>query len=150
MTLKERITEDMKSAMRSGKKRQLGVIRLALAAIKQIEVDSRIESLDDTQVITVLDKMIKQRHESISHYQKAGRDDLREQEEYEIIVLQPYLPEALSESEINAIIDQAINDTGAITIRDMGKVMGIIKPKMQGRVDMGTVSAQIKERLSSS
>ncbi len=149
MNLKERITEDMKSAMRSGEKRQLGVIRLALAAIKQIEVDDRIESLDDAQVITVLDKMIKQRRESISQYQKAGRDDLQEQEEYEITVLQPYLPEALSESEINAIIDQAITDTGASSIKEMGKVMGIIKPKMQGRADMGKVSGQIKERLSS-
>lgn len=150
MNLKERITEDMKSAMRSGEKRQLGVIRLALAAIKQIEVDSRIESLDDAQVITVLDKMIKQRRESISQYQKAGRDDLREQEEYEITILQPYLPEALSESEINAIIEQAITETGASSIKEMGKVMGIIKPKMQGRADMGKVSGQIKERLSSS
>lgn len=149
MNLKERITEDMKSAMRSGEKRQLGVIRLALAAIKQIEVDDRIESLDDAQVITVLDKMIKQRRESISQYQKAGRDDLQEQEEYEITILQPYLPEALSESEINAIIDQAITDTGASSIKEMGKVMGIIKPKMQGRADMGKVSGQIKERLSS-
>ena len=148
MTLKARITEDMKSAMRSGDKRQLGVIRLALAAIKQIEVDSRIENLDDAQVIVVLDKMIKQRRESISQYQKAGRDDLQEQEEYEITVLQPYLPEALSESEINTIIDQAITDTGASSIKDMGKVMGIIKPKMQGRADMGAVSGQIKERLS--
>ena len=150
MNLKARITEDMKSAMRSGEKRQLGVIRLALAAIKQIEVDDRIESLDDAQVITVLDKMIKQRRESISQYQKAGRDDLQEQEEYEITILQPYLPEALSESEINAIIDQAITETGASSIKEMGKVMGIIKPKMQGRADMGKVSGQIKERLSSS
>ena len=148
MNLKARITEDMKSAMRSGEKRQLGVIRLALAAIKQIEVDDRIESLDDAQVITVLDKMIKQRRESISQYQKAGRDDLQEQEEYEITVLQPYLPEALSESEINAIIDQAITETGASSIKEMGKVMGIIKQKMQGRADMGKVSGQIKERLS--
>ena len=150
MNLKARITEDMKSAMRSGEKRQLGVIRLALAAIKQIEVDDRIENLDDTQVITVLDKMIKQRRESISQYQKAGRDDLQEQEEYEITILQPYLPEALSESEINAIIDQAITETGASSIKEMGKVMGIIKPKMQGRADMGKVSGQIKERLSGS
>ena len=148
MTLKARITEDMKSAMRSGDKRQLGVIRLALAAIKQIEVDSRIDNLDDAQVIIVLDKMIKQRRESISQYQKAGRDDLQEQEEYEITVLQPYLPEALSESEISTIIDQAITETGASSIKDMGKVMGIIKPKMQGRADMGAVSGQIKERLS--
>ena len=117
---------------------------------KQIEVDDRIESLDDAQVITVLDKMIKQRRESISQYQKAGRDDLREQEEYEITILQPYLPEALSESEINAIIDQAITETGASSIKEMGKVMGIIKPKMQGRADMGKVSGQIKERLSGS
>lgn len=148
MTLKERFTDDMKSAMRSGDKRQLGVIRLALAAIKQIEVDDRIENLDDTQVILVVDKMIKQRRESIFQYQKAGRDDLREQEEYEITVLQPYLPEALSESEIESIIDQAISETGATSIKEMGKVMGLIKPKMQGRADMGAVSKLIKTRLS--
>jgi hypothetical protein len=149
MTLKERITDDMKSAMRSGDKRQLGVIRLALAAIKQIEVDDRLENLDDTQVIVVLDKMIKQRRESISQYQKAGRDDLQEQEEYEITILQPYLPEALSESEIESIINDAISETGAASIKEMGKVMGIIKPKMQGRADMGAVSNLIKSRLSS-
>lgn len=135
--------------MRSGDKRQLGVIRLILAAIKQIEVDDRIDNLDDTQVIVVLDKMIKQRRESISQYQKAGRDDLKEQEEYEISILQPYLPAALSESEIEAIIDQAITETGAASIREMGKVMNIIKPKMQGRANMGAVSALIKNRLSS-
>lgn len=148
MTLKERITDDMKSAMRSGNKRQLGVIRLALAAIKQIEVDDRIEHLDDTQVIVVLDKMIKQRRESIVQYQKAGRNDLQEQEEYEIIVLQTYLPEALSESEIESIINEAISETGATSIKEMGKVMGLIKPKMQGRADMGAVSNLIKSRLS--
>ena len=107
------------------------------------------KNLDDTQVIVVLDKMIKQRRESISQYQKAGRVDLQEQEEYEITVLQPYLPEALSESEIESIINEAISETGAASIKEMGKVMGLIKPKMQGRADMGAVSNLIKSRLSS-
>ncbi len=147
MSLKERITEDMKSAMRSGDKRRLGVIRLLQAAIKQREVDERIEALDDDQVIATLDKMVKQRRESISQYEKAGRTDLAEQEQFEITVLQEYLPAALSEAEIDALIESAIAETGASSIKDMGKVMGKLKPQMQGRADMGAVSARIKARL---
>ena len=149
MSLKESISDDMKSCMRSGDKRRLAAIRLALSAIKQIEVDERIDSLDDTRVIAVLDKMIKQRRESISQYEKAERDDLVEQEQFEIEVLQPYLPKALDEAEIQQMIDAAIADTGASSMKDMGKVMGMLKPQMQGRADMGKVSSQIKSRLSS-
>jgi uncharacterized protein YqeY len=148
MSLKQQITEDMKNTMRAGDKRRLGVIRLIQAAIKQIEVDNRIDDLDDTQVLAVLDKMVKQRRESIAQYEKAGRTDLADQEKYEIEVLQPYLPAALSEDEINDMITAAIEETGASSMRDMGKVMGILKPKMQGRADMGAVSGQIKARLN--
>ena len=163
MSLKDRVTEDMKSAMRSGDKRRLGVIRLLLAAVKQREVDERIPALDDdqvvatldigqkqstiAQVVATLDKMVKQRRESISQYEKAGRTDLADQEHYEVSVLQEYLPAALSEAEIDALIDAAVTDTGASSIKDMGKVMGILKPQMQGRADMGAVSARIKARL---
>lgn len=146
MSLKQQITDDMKAAMRAGDKRRLGVIRLIQAAIKQREVDERIE-LDDNQVLAVLDKMVKQRRESISQYEKAGRDELAEQESFEISVLQAYLPEPLSESEIEAIVGEAIEQAGASTIKDMGKVMGIVKPRVQGRADMGRVSALIKSRL---
>ena len=145
--LKQRIQDDMKTAMRGGDKPKLGVIRLVLAAIKQREVDERIE-LDDDQILATLDKMVKQRRESISQYEKAGRDELAAQEKFEIEVLQEYLPEALSEDEINGLIEEAIASTGAESIRDMGKVMGQLKPKMQGRADMGAVSALIKQRLN--
>ncbi|MEJ2347359.1 MAG: GatB/YqeY domain-containing protein [Gammaproteobacteria bacterium] len=147
MPLKQRITEDMKTAMRAGDKRRLGVIRLIMAAIKQREVDERIDGLSDEQVLAVLDKMVKQRRESVTQYEKAGRDDLAEQETFEIQVLQGYLPEALSNSEIDALIEQALTDTGASSMKDMGKVMGVLKPKLQGRADMGAVSARIKARL---
>jgi uncharacterized protein YqeY len=146
--LKERIQDDMKAAMKGGDKRRLGVIRLILAAIKQREVDERVD-LDDTQVLAVLDKMVKQRRDSISQYQKAGRSDLVEQEAFEIEVLKAYLPEAMSEEEIAALITDAITRTGASSIRDMGKVMGQVKPKVQGRADMGAVSALVKKQLSS-
>jgi uncharacterized protein YqeY len=146
--LTEKLRDEMKATMRSGDKPRLGVIRLALAAIKQREVDERIE-LDDDQVLLVLDKMVKQRRESLTQYQQAGRDDLATQEEYEIGVLQDFLPEALSEDEISTMISEAIEQTGAASIRDMGKVMGIIKPKMQGRADMSAVSAVIKQQLNS-
>ncbi|HIN82214.1 MAG TPA: GatB/YqeY domain-containing protein, partial [Chromatiales bacterium] len=126
---------------------RLGTIRLILAAIKQVEVDQRIE-LDDAAVTTILDKMTKQRRESISQYDKAGRDDLSAVEAAEIEVLKTYLPEPLSDAEINALIDAAISDTGAGSIKDMGKVMGQLKPKMQGRADMGAVSGMIKSRLN--
>jgi len=133
--------------MKSGDKHRLGVVRLMLAAIKQIEVDERIE-LDDTRVLAVLDKMMKQRRESIAQYGKAGRDDLVAVEEAEIVIIQEYLPAALSEAEINAIIEQSIESTGAASIRDMGKLMGVLKPQLQGRADMGKVSQLIKSRLS--
>ncbi|MBT8117434.1 MAG: GatB/YqeY domain-containing protein [Gammaproteobacteria bacterium] len=146
MSLKDRIQQDMKDAMRAKEKSRLGTIRLILAAIKQREVDERIE-LDDTQVIAVLDKMTKQRRESISQFEPAGRDDLVAQENAELEIIRPYLPEALGEDELNALIDAAMEATGASSIKDMGKVMGQLKPKIQGRADMGAVSALIKSRL---
>lgn len=136
----------MKEAMRAGDKRRLGVIRLILAAVKQREVDERIE-LDDTQMLVVLDKMTKQRRESMAQYTKAGRDDLADQENFELQVLQTYLPEQLDDAEIDALIGAAIQTTGAASLKDMGKVMGQLKSKLQGRADMGTVSARIKARL---
>lgn len=146
--LKQRIQDDMKAAMKGGDKPRLGVIRLLMAAIKQREVDERIE-LDDTQILVVLDKMVKQRRDSINQYEQAGRSELAEQEAFEITILQEYLPEALSEEEISTMIREAIQTTGAESIRDMGKVMGQLKAKMQGRADMGAVSALIKQQLSS-
>jgi uncharacterized protein YqeY len=146
-TLKPKLTTDMKSSMKSGDKKRLGVIRLMLAAIKQIEVDERIE-LDDTRILAVLDKMAKQRRESISHYGDAGRDDLVAVEQAEIDIIQEYLPEALSEAEINDLVEQSIVATGAATLKDMGKLMGVLKPQLQGRADMGKVSQLIKSRLS--
>jgi len=147
MSLKEQIQQDMKDAMRGGDKRRLGVIRLVLAAIKQREVDERVE-LDDAGVTAVLDKMAKQRRESIAQYSKAGRDDLVDQENYELEVLKNYLPEQLGEAEIEAMIEAAIQATGASDVKDMGKVMGQLKAKLQGRADMGAVSARIKARLA--
>jgi uncharacterized protein len=147
MTLKERITEDMKSAMRAGEKERLGTIRLVLAAIKQREVDERI-TLDDAQVLAVLDKMIKQRREAIAQFQSGGRADLVAKETAEIGVLQGYLPAQMSEAELDALINEAIAATGAASMKDMGKVMAAVKPKAQGRADMGAVSARIKQRLS--
>lgn len=146
MSLKDRIQQDMKDSMRGGKKSRLAVIRLILAAIKQKEVDERIE-LDDAQVTVVLDKMTKQRRESISQFEKAGRNDLVDQETAELQIIQEFLPEQLGEAEINALIDAAMEQTGASSIKDMGKVMGQLKPKLQGRADMGAVSALIKARL---
>ncbi len=147
MSLKETLQQDMKTAMRAGDKRRLGVIRLINAAIKQREVDERIE-LDDTQVTTVLDKMAKQRRESIEQYQKAGRDDLADQENFELEVLKSYLPEQLDDAEIDALIADAIATTGASSMKDMGKVMGQLKAKLAGRADMGAVSGKIKAQLS--
>ena len=146
--LTQRIRDDMKAAMKGGDKRRLGIIRLILAAIKQREVDERIE-LDDEQTLLILDKMVKQRRDSIEQFEKADRTDLADQEAYEIEVLKEYLPEALSDDEITALIAEAIAAAGAESIRDMGKVMGQLKPKMQGRADMGAVSAQVKQQLSS-
>ncbi len=144
--LKQQLTADMKAAMKSGDKSRLMVIRSILAAIKQIEVDERIE-LDDARVNAVLDKMAKQRRESIAQFEQAGRSDLVEVEQAELAIIQTYLPAALSDDEIAALIDQAIASTGATEMKQMGQVMGMLKPKMQGRADMGQVSQLIKSRL---
>jgi uncharacterized protein YqeY len=146
MILKDRIQEDMKSAMRARDKERLTAIRLILAAIKQREVDERI-GLDDTQVVSVLERMCKQRRESISHYQQAGREDLAAKEAFEIEVIQAYMPQALSEAEIDTLVTQAIAATGAQSVRDMGKVMSLLKSQVQGRAAMGAVSALVKARL---
>jgi uncharacterized protein YqeY len=146
VTLKERITEDMKTAMRSAEKERLGVIRMLQAAIKQREVDERI-TLDDAQVLAVLEKMLKQRRESITQYEAGGRADLAAKESAEISVLQAYMPAQLSESELDALIAAAIAQTGAASVKDMGKVMGIVKSQAAGRADMGAVGARIKARL---
>lgn len=145
--IKERIKDDMKASMKGGNKSRLAVIRLIMAAIKQREVDERIE-LDDAQVIEVLDKMLKQRRESIKQYRAAARDDLADAEEAEILVIQDFLPQALSDAEIDALVAEAVAETGAASVKDMGKVMGLLKPKMQGRADMSVVSAKIKGALS--
>jgi len=147
MSLKERITEDMKASMRSGDKERLGGIRLILAAIKQREVDERIQ-LDDTQVLAVLDKMIKQRRESITQFEAGGRADLVAKESAELAVLQAYLPAQLAEAEVETLIRGAIASTGAASMKDMGKVMAAVKPQVQGRIDMGVLSARIKALLS--
>ncbi len=147
MTLKDRITDDMKTAMRSGDKERLATIRLALAAIKQREVDERIV-LDDTQVLAVLDKMIKQRREAITQFDSGGRADLVAKETGEIAVLQHYLPAQLDAAEVDALIAEAIAASGATSVKDMGKVMGLVKPKAQGRTDIGALSARIKQKLS--
>lgn len=147
MSLKQTLTDAMKAAMKGGEKDRLGVIRLVMAAIKQVEVDERIE-LDDDRILAVLDKMVKQRRESISQYKDAGRQDLWEKEEYEISILKDFLPEELSDEEIEQMIAAAIESTGASSIKDMGKVMGMLKPQMQGRADMGAVSGKIKARLN--
>jgi len=144
--LKQQLTADMKQAMRDKDKPRLGVVRLALAAIKQREVDERVE-LDDTQVLAVLDKMVKQRRDSVRQFEEAGRQDLADQESFEITVLQTYLPEALSDAELDALIDEAIAASGASSMKEMGKAMGILRPKVQGRADMGAVSAKLKARL---
>ncbi|MCL7420712.1 MAG: GatB/YqeY domain-containing protein [Methylobacter sp.] len=143
----DRIKDDMKASMKGGNKARLAVIRLILAAIKQVEVDERIE-LDNDRVIQVLDKMLKQRRESIRQYADAGRNDLVEIEEAEILVIQDFLPQPLSEAEIDAMIKDAVAESGAASIKDMGKVMGLLKAKMQGRADMAIVGAKIKAVLA--
>jgi uncharacterized protein YqeY len=145
-TLKERITDDMKAAMRSGAKERLGVIRMITAAIKQREVDERI-SLDDAQVLSVLEKMIKQRKESVEQFKAGSRQDLADKEAAEITLLQGYMPSPLSAAELDALINDAVAATGAASIKDMGKVMAMIKSKAQGRADMGAVGAKIKAKL---
>ena len=146
MALKDQITADMKSAMKAGEKDRLKIVRLILAAIKQIEIDKRIE-LDDAAVLSVLEKMVKQRRDSIEQFQKGNRNDLADIELAEVAVLDTYLPEQLSDTELDALIDEAISATGAESIRDMGKVMGQIKSKAAGRADMGEVGAKVKARL---
>ncbi|TNF07938.1 MAG: GatB/YqeY domain-containing protein [Gammaproteobacteria bacterium] len=145
-TLKAQITEAMKDAMRAKEKERLGAIRLIQAEIKRIEVDERIE-VDDARVLAVLDKMVKQRRDSINQFQDAGRQELADKEQAEIDVIQGFLPEALSESELTAMIDAAIQESGAESMRDMGKVMGLLKPKIQGRADVGAVSGMVKTKL---
>ncbi len=146
-TLKVRIKTEMKTAMRAKDKPRLGTIRLIQAEIKRIEVDERIE-LDDTRVLAILDKMSKQRRDSLSQFNDAGRDDLAEQEQTELDVIAEFLPAALTDEELQQLIDQAVTASGAQAMSDMGKVMGILKPQVQGRADMGAVSQQIKARLS--
>jgi uncharacterized protein YqeY len=147
MQLKSRITEDMKTAMRAKDTARLGAIRLLLAAIKQREVDERIE-LDDAQIITAIDKMLKQRRDSIAQFEAAGRLELAEIEKFEIDVLQGYMPQAASAAEVDELIDQAISASAAVDIKDMGKVMAIVKPQLAGRADMAQVSTRIKSRLA--
>jgi len=147
VSLKARITEDMKTAMRAKDTARLGAIRLLQAAIKQREVDERIE-LDDMQVVEAIEKMLKQRRDSISQYEAANRHDLADVEKFEVTVLQTYLPQALTEDEINALLEKVVTETAASGIKDMGKVMAAIKPQVVGRADMGKISGLIKARLS--
>lgn len=147
MALKERITEDMKSAMRAGEKDRLVTIRLVLAAIKQKEVDERI-ALDDTQVLAVIEKMVKQRKESVAQFEAGGRADLVAKENAELAVLTAYLPEQLSDAEVDALVAKAIADTGAASLKDMGKVVAQVKSAAAGRADMAAVSARVKAKLS--
>ena len=145
--LKNRILEDVTAAMRARDKPRLGTLRLVTAAIKQLEVDSRVE-LDDPGVLTVLEKMLKQRRDSLQQYSDAGRTDLADQESYEIAVIEAYMPEALPAEELDALIDATIAETGASSMRDMGKVMGLLKPQVQGRADLGAVSSTVKQKLA--
>jgi uncharacterized protein YqeY len=147
MSLKNRIQEDVKDAMRARDRIRLPVLRMITAAIKQIEVDKRIE-LDDTAVLAVLDKMSKQRRESLSQYELHGREDLAKQERYELEILKDYLPEPLSESELSGLIEQAVIDSGASEMRDMGAVMALLRDKVQGRADMKAVSDAVRAKLS--
>jgi len=146
MALREQLNEDMKAAMKAREAEKLAALRLLLAAVKQREVDERI-TLDDAQLIAVIDKMIKQRKDSIAQYEKAARQDLADKEKFEISVLEGYLPQQLSQAEIDAAVAEAIAATGAKSAADMGKVMGVLKPKLAGRADMGKVSGLVKSRL---
>ncbi|TDY04045.1 GatB/YqeY domain-containing protein [Thiohalophilus thiocyanatoxydans] len=146
-SLKQRINDDVKAAMRNKDKERLATLRLITAAIKQKEVDERIE-LNDDQVLGVLEKMIKQHKDSIEQYENAGRSELADKEKAELVLIQEYMPAQFSEAEITALIDEAIAETGASEMKEMGKVMGLLKPKLAGRADMGQVSALIKARLS--
>lgn len=147
MTLKGRIQSDMKDAMKAGDKDRLKVVRLILAAIKQVEVDERIE-LTDAAIVGILNKMVKQRRDSVSQFTDGGRSDLADIETAEIAIIEGYLPEPLSDAELDALIESAISETGANSVRDMGKVMGKVKAAAEGRADMGAVSARVKARLA--
>lgn len=147
MSLKGQIQDDMKAALKAGDRDRLKVIRMLMAGIKQIEIDRRTE-LDDAAVLAVVEKMVKQRRDSISQFRQGGREDLADIEQAEIVVLDGYLPEPLSEAELNALIDTAIAESNASGMRDMGKVMGRLKSEVQGRADMGAVSATVKARLA--
>lgn len=147
MSLKTRVTEDMKAAMRAKDAPRLSAIRLLQAAIKQREVDERIE-LDDAQVVAVIEKMVKQRRDSISQYEAAGRQDLADAEKFELALLQDYMPQQMDDAEIEAAVAKAVADSGAAGVQDMGKVMGLLKPALAGRADMGKVSAAVKARLA--
>lgn len=144
--IKNQVTEAMKDAMRAREKERLGTIRMMLAELKRVEVDERIE-LDDARVLAIFDKMAKQRRDAAKQFRDAGREDLATQEEFEITVIQDFLPQPLTEEEINGLIEAAMAETGASSMQDMGKVMGILKPQVQGRADMGAVSKLIKARL---
>ena len=146
-TIKEQLNNAVKDAMRAKDKLRLGTLRMATAAIKQIEVDERIE-VDDTRALAVLDKLIKQRKDAATQYTDANRQDLADQELAEAAILQEFMPQALSEDEINALIDKAIADSGAESMKDMGKVMAVLKPQIQGRADMGQVSQTVRSRLN--
>lgn len=146
-TIKEQLNQSVKDAMRTKDKVRLGTLRMATAAIKQIEVDERIE-VDDTRTLAVLDKLIKQRKDAATQFKDANREDLAQQELLEADILQEFMPRALSEGEVNALIDKAISESGAESMKDMGKVMAILKPQIQGRADMGQVSGAVKSRLS--
>jgi uncharacterized protein YqeY len=147
MTLKHQLTEDMKNAMRSGDKHRLGVVRLILAAVKQREVDERIE-LDDSQILSAMEKMLKQRRDSVTQFEAANREDLALIERNEMVVIEAYLPTKLNDAEIEALVDAAIAETGASSARDMGKVVAAVKVKAEGRADMAVVSGKIKARLA--
>ena len=147
--LKQRIVEDMKGAMRARDKERLSAIRLITAAIKQVEVDERLQTIDDTRVLGILQKMVKQRRDSIAQYEKAKRQDLADKEAFEVAIIQAYMPQPLGDTELERLIDDAIHNTGASSMKEMGKVMGQLKPRVQGRADMGAVSARVKDRLSS-
>jgi len=148
LSLKERIQEDMKAALREGDRPRLSVVRLIMAAYKQREIDDQVE-LDDADIVGVLQKMTKQRRDSIEQYKAAEREDLADQERYELKVITTYMPEALDQAAVTAAIDTAMAEVGASSMRDMGKVMGLLKSRLQGRADMGAVSAAIKARLAS-
>lgn len=146
MSLKDRIQDDLKQAMRDKNQSRVDTLRLLTAAIKQREVDERI-ALDDTQVLAVIDKLVKRSRESIEQYEKGGRPDLAAKEQADMAIWQHYLPRQLSAAEIDQLVDEAVVATGAASVKDMGKVMGLLKPKLQGRADVGQVSARVKGRL---